>query len=149
MNDREMRELLQEIIDDVDSGRVEIERPRTLRRAGTVLAAAAALGLAACGPTAPKNVQAPQDGRPQAAQVDGSAPKRPTPPKPRVDPGPQPEYAAPITTPDKRPKPRKKPRIDPGPQAEYAAPAVPKARKPKRPPKRIGGGENKPLYGVP
>ena len=115
MNDREMRALLQEIIEDVDQGRLEVETPRALRRAGSVLIAAAALGLSACSGQATRDRRAPSVGPPRTAQVDAGPSKRaaPTPPPPAMDPMRRdvavPAYGVPSPAPDMRPKPRQRP----------------------------------------
>jgi len=121
MNEREMRELLQEVIDDVDSGRVEVEKPRVLKVAGPLLALA--IGLAGCSGPGNKHVKDPGDNRSVAAQPDSGVKVVPRPPPPDMRvriPPPVPAYGVPIARP--RPKPMK----DPGPVAEYAAPVIEK-----------------------
>ncbi len=128
MNDRDMRELLQEIIDDVDQGRVRVTRPRVLKTAGTVLAAAAALGIAACSGPAKRDARDPGDNRPapaqvdagtQAAEPDAAANNDPTPKPPDMQPPPPvPAYGVPVT----QPRPPKRRPLDPGPQPEYGVP---------------------------
>ena len=141
MNDREMRELLEEIIDDVDNGRVEVERPHTLRRSGTVLAAAAALGLgvglAACSGPAKRDVQDPGDNRPRTSQADAGAKKDSVP----VDAGAKKK--------DPSPRPPDAMRPD-APVPAYGVPSPPVNKQPKPPksPMKIRGGENRPMYGV-
>ena len=118
MDDRELRELLQEIIDDVDEGRVEVEKPRTLRIAGPILAAA--IGIAGCAGAGTTKTPDPPDNRPRTQQVDAGAKQgEPQPPAMRRDPAPVPAYGVPVTRPT-RPKPMR----DPGPVAEYAAPII-------------------------
>ena len=80
MSDREMRQVLQAVIEDIDSGRVAVPRPRgrLLRYLGPPLIAAS-LGMAACGDT---GVAPLTDASAQDATVE--------------DGGPQPAYIAPF-----------------------------------------------------
>ncbi|MFH2005155.1 MAG: hypothetical protein ABI333_01080 [bacterium] len=51
MSDRELRDLLEAVIEDIDSGRVVVRRAGTLARLMAPGLVAASLGLAACGGT--------------------------------------------------------------------------------------------------
>jgi hypothetical protein len=111
MNDEILRALLQEIIDDVDAGRIAILKPRAVTGlvGGSVLAVA--LGLGACSGGGTPAARDPGTARPAAVDATTAA-SRPAPPPP-MDMGPQPEYAAPAPM-----------GVDMGPQPEYGGPPV-------------------------
>jgi hypothetical protein len=130
MDDQQLRDLLHEIIHDVDAGRVTVPRPRGLAAALGAPVLVAALGLGACsgaGQSPAREPAARRDAPPPAADAAAAmapdlgppvAPAygvpppldRPTPPP--MDPGAVAEYA--VVMP-----------MDPGPQPEYAAPHRP------------------------
>lgn len=113
MNEKEMRSLLRQVIEDLDAGRIQAPRGRLRalgRRLGPpLLAAGIGLGLAACEARA---IGAEGDAgvRPDAvARVDATiAPAYGIPWL--VDAGPMPEYAEPF--------------LDAGPTLEYMAPFI-------------------------
>lgn len=139
MIDQVIRAQLRQLIDDIDTGRVEVHKPRGTRIAvgGVVLAASLSLGVAACGgsqgggqhPAPPPTSTVSDPGgvaeymAPDPGPVGPGEPVDPPPAQalygieaPQPVPPPQAEYAAP------GPDDPDRPPIEPGPEPEYAAP---------------------------
>ena len=119
MTHDELRERLQRIIHDLDSGRRSVPWPGLLGRriGGSVIVAALGMGAAAC--AEPKPACHP-DAEPTAAPTVDTGPVADDPaaePEPPVDPGPVSEYA--VVEPEP-PLPEPEP-VDDGPITEYMA----------------------------
>ncbi len=127
MKESEIRGILESVIEDIDQGRIRLQRPRPWRRAlgSAVVAATLGLGAGACGG---HNIGVAGDGGVDASSrsdatsdIDGGGQLLYQ--APMVDAGPMPEYGEPFLDAGNMPA-YAEPWLDAGSSEDYAAPPV-------------------------